>query len=105
MPALSSARRWTLCALAFVTLPALAATPERLSDVSNGEIVGTLVATTTGNRVTVDYKVDDNGRGPKHREEIVLDAGGVPVGWAIQGTSLMGGPVSERFAWVAGRAS
>nr|WP_183987225.1 amidohydrolase family protein [Sphingomonas jinjuensis] len=83
----------------------VAAQTERLSVVANGEIVGTVVATTTGNRVSVDYRVDDNGRGPKHREEIELGAGAMPVGWTIAGSSLMGGPVSEQYRWAAGRAT
>lgn len=83
---------------------ALAAETERLSIVSNGETVGSLVAVTDGGRVTVDYRVDNNGRGPKHREDIVLGPGGVPVSWTIRGTSLMGGPVEERYRWADGRA-
>lgn len=87
------------------TAPARAAAPETLSIVANGEVVGSVVATTEGNHIVVDYRVDENGRGPKHREDIVLGPGGMPVAWKISGTSLMGGPVSERFAWSRGRAS
>lgn len=85
--------------------PVSAQSTEKLSIVSNGEIVGTLVGTTDGNRVTVDYRVDNNGRGPKHRATIVLGAGGMPVEWTVAGTSLMGGPVAERFRWAGGRAT
>ncbi|MEH3158516.1 MAG: hypothetical protein PGN08_05985 [Sphingomonas taxi] len=60
-----------LLPLLLLATPAAAET-ERLSIVANGEVVGSVVGTTTGNRVTVDYRVDDNGRGPKHREEITL---------------------------------
>lgn len=77
---------------------------ERLSIVSNGETVGSIVAVTSGAHVSVDYRVDNNGRGPKHREEIDLGAGGVPVGWTIKGTSLMGAPVEEQYRWAGGRA-
>lgn len=84
--------------------PLHAAEPERLSIVSNGEIVGSVVGTTDGNRVTVDYHVDDNGRGPKHREEIVLGPGGIPTQWTITGTSLMGAAVSEQYRWANGQA-
>ncbi len=84
--------------------PASAAETERLSIVSNGETVGTVVATTDGDRVTVDYRVDNNGRGPRHREDIVLGPGGVPVSWSVRGTSLMGGGVDERYRWANGRA-
>lgn len=92
-----------LLPLLLLATPAAAET-ERLSIVANGEVVGSVVGTTTGNRVTVDYRVDDNGRGPKHREEITLGAGGMPTAWTIAGTSLMGGPVSERYRWANGRA-
>jgi hypothetical protein len=91
--------------LAGTSVSALAATPEKLSIIANGEIVGSVVGTTDGNHVGVDYAVDDNGRGPKHHEDIVLGPNGVPVEWTVSGTSLMGGPVSEHFTWKAGRAT
>lgn len=98
--------RRLVCAALLIATPAAAlAAPEKLVMVSNGEVTGTVVATTTGKRTVVDYRVDDNGRGPKHREEIVLGAGGVPVEWTVRGTSLMGGAVEERYAWANGRAS
>lgn len=81
-----------------------AAAVERFSIVSNGESVGYLVGTTEGDRVEVEYHVDNNGRGPKHREAIRLDDDGLPRAWSIEGTSLMGGPVAESFAWEDGRA-
>lgn len=84
----------------------VASAPEgRLSIVSNGEIVGHVSADQDGSRLTIDYHVDDNGRGPKHREDIVLGADGIPTSWTISGTSLMGGPVRETFLWANGRAS
>ena len=100
-----SLARWAATALllAGASAPALAA-PDRLSIVSNGEVTGYVVGDTQGDRVTVDYHVDDNGRGPKHRETIVLGAGGVPVEWDIQGTSLMGAAVQEHFQWQDGHA-
>lgn len=84
---------------------ALAATVERLSVVSNGEVVGTVIGTTDGNRTEVSYAVDDNGRGPRLREEIVLGENGIPVRWSVTGRSLMGGVVEERYAWEKGRAA
>ncbi|MES2058060.1 MAG: amidohydrolase family protein [Pseudomonadota bacterium] len=80
------------------------AEPERLSIVSNGETVGSIVAVTKGDRLTIDYRVDNNGRGPKHREEIVMGPGGVPVSWTVKGSSLMGGAVDEHYRWANGRA-
>jgi hypothetical protein len=43
---------------------ALAAETQKLSIIANGETVGTLTATVEGDHVGVDYRVDDNGRGP-----------------------------------------
>lgn len=77
---------------------------ERFSIVSNGETVGYLVGVTRGDRIEVDYHVDNNGRGPKHKETIRLGEGGLPLSWSIEGTSLMGGPVAESYAWQDGRA-
>lgn len=82
-----------------------AATVEKLSIVTNGEKIGSIVATTDGDHVAVDYAVDDNGRGPKHHEDIMLGPKAVPIGWTIAGTSLMGGAVSEHYAWGNGKAS
>ncbi|HEX7854881.1 MAG TPA: amidohydrolase family protein [Sphingobium sp.] len=80
------------------------AEPERLSIVSNGETVGSIVAVTEDDHLTVDYRVDNNGRGPKHREEIVMGPGGVPVSWTVKGSSLMGGAVDEHYRWADGHA-
>ena len=91
-------------ALAGAAAPAPAATTERLSVVSNGDVVGSVVAVTDANRVSVDYAVSDNGRGPKHHEDIVLGPSSIPVSWTIRGTSLMGGPVEEQYAWSNGVA-
>lgn len=92
------------------SVPVLAAaierhSTERLSIVANDEVVGSLVATSDGDRTTVDFRVDNNGRGPKHREELRVDRDGVPLSWTIQGTSLMGGAVDESYAWAGGSAN
>jgi hypothetical protein len=83
---------------------ALAATTERLSILANGEKVGAVVIETEGDHASVDYRVDNNGRGPKHREEIGFGDGVLPVSWTIHGTSLMGGAVDENYRWANGRA-
>lgn len=83
----------------------VSAATEKLSIVANGETVGTLTATSMGDKVAVDYQVFDNGRGPKHHEDIVMGKAGVPVSWTIKGSSLMGAPVDERFVWSAGKAT
>lgn len=93
-----------LSLLSAASLPVLAAPVEKLSVVANGETVGSLVATTEGRTIVVDFHVDNNGRGPKHREEIMLGADGIPTRIAVQGRSLMGGPVEEHYRWSAGKA-
>ncbi len=71
---------------------------------ANGEKVGHLVAEVQGRSTSVDYAVSNNGRGPKAREKIEADAAGIPVTWTIEGESLFGSPVQERYAWTAGQA-
>jgi hypothetical protein len=83
-------------------LIAQATETERFSEVSNNEVVGHLQAVTDGKQVSVDYAVDDNGRGPKLRERLVLSDSGIPVQWTIDGTSLMGGAVHESLSWTHG---
>lgn len=98
--------RLILVALAAAASPtAIAAPVEQLTVVSNGEKVGSVVATTDGNHVTVDFGIDNNGRGAKHRQEIDLGATGVPTQITVNGTSLMGGPVAEEYRWSAGKAT
>lgn len=82
---------------------AFAAT-QRFVVTANGEKVGHLTAEVEPRAVTVDYAVNNNGRGPKAKEQIELDAQGLPVRWAIDGSSLFGSPVQERFTWTPGRA-
>ena len=74
-------------------------TPSISAIVSNGETVGHVIAAHDGHTIDVDYAVSDNGRGPKHKEHLVLDPAGIPVEWSIEGTSLMGGTVSEHLTW------
>jgi Amidohydrolase family len=91
--------------LAILACPLEAASVEKFSIVQNATIVGTIAATTEGDTVKVDYAVSDNGRGPKHQEMIRLGANFIPIEWTVTGTSLMGGPVSEKYSWQSGNAS
>jgi imidazolonepropionase-like amidohydrolase len=59
--------------------------------------IGTLAVTENGNRVDSDWRVDDNGRGPKLKEHIEVDKSGLPVLWQIEGHSEVGAPVQESF--------
>lgn len=72
--------------------------------IANGEKVGHLTAEVQGLTTSVDYAVSNNGRGPKARETIEADRAGLPVSWTIEGESLFGSPVAERYAWRAGQA-
>src|ERR1700753_2359785 len=71
---------------------------------AGGEKVGHLTAEVTGRHVAIDYAVVNNGRGPKAREQIDLDAAGFPTAWTIEGESLFGAPVHEHFTWKPGAA-
>jgi hypothetical protein len=95
-------RTWVLLAL----LPslALAGTTERLALVTDNGRIGTLVVTTEGRAVDVDWRVDNNGRGPKIREHIVLGPNGLPTSRTIEGTATFGAPVKESFTVEGGRA-
>lgn len=91
------------CILLIVSCGASAAAQERFSVVGNGEVVGSLVATIEGDPaaaadVNIDYRVSNNGRGPKLHERIKIGAGSVPTEWVVDGSSLMGGAVKERFS-------
>jgi len=77
--------------------PALAQR-ERMSVVANGEKVGFVDADRQGDRVTIDYDVKDNGRGPTMRETIALGRDGLPQRWELDGKATFGGEVHERFA-------
>jgi len=72
---------------------------------AGGEKVGHLTANVTGRHVAVDYAVVNNGRGPKAREQIDLDAAGFPTTWTIEGESLFGAPVHEHFTWTPNAGS
>jgi hypothetical protein len=93
-----------LLAAALLVAPTVQASSERFVILSNGETVGRLVATRDAHSVDIDYFVDNNGRGPKHREHMVLGPSGVPIEWSIKGTSLMGGAVDEQLTWKDGVA-
>ncbi|MCD9030529.1 amidohydrolase family protein [Luteimonas sp. Y-2-2-4F] len=78
--------------------------PARYTMVANGETVGHLRGEADGDTLRIDFHVDNNGRGPRHRETLRLSDAGVPLAWEIDGTSLMGGPVEERYRYGDGRA-
>jgi hypothetical protein len=65
---------------------------------SNREQVGSLNVTVSGKKIDIDWRIDDNGRGPKLKERIELGPTGLPVRWEIEGTGGVGAPVKESFA-------
>jgi imidazolonepropionase-like amidohydrolase len=95
--------RICVTALYLLAAPAYAASTETWSLLANGEAVGKLVAVTNGRQVAVDYQVSNNGRGPKIKETLDLDAAGMPRAWHIDGTSLMGGGVHEEMVVANGQ--
>jgi hypothetical protein len=77
---------------------------ERLVVVSNGEVVGHVIAEIDGGSVNIDYLVDNNGRGPKIKERLTLDDKGFPLDWTITGSSLFGADVDESYRWHEGES-
>ncbi len=77
---------------------------ERMSLLSNGENVGYVHAEIDDLTVSIDYFVDNNGRGPKIQERLALDDDGHPIEWKIVGSSLFGAALNETYRWEAGRA-
>lgn len=94
-----------LVAVVSTSQPAYAAVrEEHFAILRQGEIVGALHALTRPekggkSRISVDYKVVNNGRGPTLNETIVLDRDGLPIEWKIAGTTTYGGAVAEHFAY------
>jgi hypothetical protein len=86
----------------WVYMPLASAAEERLSVVSNDEVVGTLVATSDGDRTRIAYQVRNNGRGPTIQETLQLRQG-IPVAWNVDGTTAFGGPATENMRWQSGR--
>jgi hypothetical protein len=66
--------------------------------------IGTLKAVTTGNTVDIDFRIDNNGRGPKITERVTTDAKGRIVVRDISGTGEVGAAVKEHFEWANGTA-
>lgn len=78
---------------------------ERLVVMANGEKVGRVEVTQSGDHLAIHYDVKNNGRGPTTDEAIDLDAGGLPTRWTIDGTATFGGALHEAFVVKDGIAS
>ena len=93
--------------LALAPLPSLAGDPveNHLLVIANDETVGKLDSRQDGGHVDISYAVDNNGRGPKTKEALELDARGYPLSWKITGSSLFGAPVDEGYEWQDGTST
>jgi len=96
-------RALLLCGFLLAPL-ALAGTVDRYGLLTATGRIGTLEVRTERNVVDVDWRVDQNGRGPKIREHLVLDPAGLPISREISGTGESGAPVQESFRVENGRA-
>ena len=74
---------------------------QKLSLISSAGPIGTLAVTTNANVVDVDWRVDDNGRGPKIKKHIELGKDRLPAKWELEGKGWVGAPVKESF-WLEG---
>jgi imidazolonepropionase-like amidohydrolase len=59
---------------------------------------GTQVVTTNGDTITVDYELNDRGRGPKTHTVIRLDPNGVPLQVETTGNDYYKVPIEEGFS-------
>src|SRR5207245_6950056 len=104
---MSHAALWALLAGALIgsaSGQAAAASTRKYVVLANGERIGTLHAVTSGNSVDIDWRIDDNGRGPKMKERIRLGPTGVPAGWEVEGVGWIGATVNESFGCERGSA-
>ena len=91
--------------LAVMASTATAQAPrERFVVMSSGQEVGHLHVTRSGTRVETDYRIDDNGRGPKIRETWQLGSDGLPRRLTLAGRTTFGSPAKESFRLGGGRA-
>lgn len=62
-----------------------------------GTQVGGAEVNTTGNTLSINYEVNNNGRGAKSKESLTLTSNGVPSNWNIEGLTTFGNTVDETF--------
>ena len=77
---------------------------ENFTVIIGGTRVGHLDVVRTGDTIKIDYDYKNNGRGPTMKEELKLDAKGMPVAWKITGNSTFGNAINESFAMQRGTA-
>lgn len=87
-------------------IPAAAlAKQERFSVIYGQKTVGHLVADTEGAKTSIDFDYKNNGRGPTMREQLQVDANGLPASWTLTGATTFGSKVSETFSASSGKAN
>ncbi|HEX2217502.1 MAG TPA: amidohydrolase family protein [Gemmatimonadales bacterium] len=92
--------RATFLVLTIAASTAAAQAPrERYAVMANGERIGHLHVTRKGTRVETDFRIDNNGRGPKIRETWQLGPDGVPRQLSLSGSTTFGSPARESFRW------
>lgn len=85
--------------------PALAQdSTENFTVIIGGTKVGHMDVVRSGDTVKIDYDYKNNGRGPTMKEELKLDAKGMPLAWTITGNSTFGNAINESFAMQRGTA-
>ena len=95
----------TLIALALAATSSIAIAADRYVVISGGVNVGHVWADTQGSRVTVDYDVKENGRGPTVKEVVTLGADGLPTGWDVIGATTFGSKIFEHYERRGSKAS
>lgn len=70
-----------------------------------GTPVGEARITAKGHGRTIDYEVNNNGRGAKSKESLTVTSNGIPTAWEITGVTTFGNAVDETFSVVEGEAS
>jgi len=73
--------------------------------IRNGTNVGEVKVQSANRHVSLQYKVNDFGRGENLSEEVEFDAHHVPLNWSVAGSNEHGAPVEEHFKRVGGSAS
>jgi imidazolonepropionase-like amidohydrolase len=87
-------------------LPAAAlAKQERFSVIYGQKTVGHLIADTEGAKTSIDFDYKNNGRGPTMKEQLQVDANGLPTSWTLTGATTFGSKVSETFSAKGGKSS
>jgi imidazolonepropionase-like amidohydrolase len=72
--------------------------------VSSTAQIGSMKVTRHGNEAEVDFRIDDNGRGPKIKEKLKFDDKGQLIRRDIEGKGEAGAPVKESFSIENGKA-